>query len=112
MRRTYTGAPRRRAAKANGRPRAAKGSYSGDLEFHVDTHNGTRTFGRLDEAAGLAVSLAASDGRPHDIDVVVWTAKGARKYGGDAAVAQYRDDPEASVFERITVRADSRGRIA
>lgn len=105
-------APRRRTVKSNGRPRAAKGSYSGDLEYHVDTRAGTRTFGKFDEAAGIAVALAVSDGRPHDIDVVVWSAKGAKKYGGNDAVERYREDPEASVFERITVRADSRGRIA
>lgn len=78
-----------------------------DVEFHV----GRAIFKRGDEAAGLAVALAMSDGRPHFIDVVVYSRAGARAYGGDDGVTIYDEDPEASVFERIEVKADSKGRV-
>lgn len=101
-----------RSRKPNAAKRA-KGSYSGDLEFHVlNRGDDLKTFSKFDEAAGLAVAMSASDGRPATIDVVVWSRAGARKYGGDYAVERYLEDPEASVFDRITIRAESRGRIA
>jgi len=67
-----------------------------DVEFAVDDASGNeRVFKTTDEAAGFAVSLALSDGRPHNIDVLVWSAAGAKWYGGDDAVTQYEEDPEA-----------------
>ncbi len=82
------------------------------VEFSVDDSSGhERIFKTFDEAAGFAVSIAASDGRPHDIDVLVYSSRGADWYGGDWAVEQYEDDPDASVFDRIKVRADTQGRI-
>lgn len=83
-----------------------------DVEYAVDDASGhERVFRTADEAAGFAVSLALSDGGPHNIDVLVWSVEGAKWYGGDGAVDQYEEDPEASVFERIEVRATSHGRI-
>ena len=82
-----------------------------DVEFHVELANGkTQVYRKFDEAAGMAVSLAAS-GRPTTIDVVIWSRAGARAYGGDWGVEQYNEDPEASVFERIEVEANNLGRI-
>jgi hypothetical protein len=43
---------------------------------------------------------------------VTWTKAAARKWGGDAAVETYEIDPEASVHERITVKAEALGRVA
>lgn len=83
-----------------------------DLEFHVDTHSGTKVVKNFDEAAALAVALSASTGSTVNIDVVTWSVAGARAYGGDYAVEEYKADPEASVHDRIAVRADSKGRIA
>lgn len=83
-----------------------------DVEFAVDDASGhQRTFKRFDEAAGFAVSLAAS-GRTVNLDVLVWSAAGARWLGGDDGVEQYRKDPEASVHERLVITVDSQGRIA
>jgi hypothetical protein len=83
-----------------------------DVEFAVDDKSGRqRTFKSFDKAAGFAVSLAASDGEPHDVDVLVWSLAGARAFAGDDGVGQYEEDPDASVFERITVRAEAKGRI-
>lgn len=49
-------------------------------------------------------SIAASNGEASSVDVLVWTEAGARWYGGDDAIERYREDPEASVFERIEER--------
>ena len=83
-----------------------------EVDFAVDDASGReRIFKTFDEAAGFAVSLAASDGRTYNIDVLVFGRAGARWFGGDDAVAVYNEDPEASVHEQIAVRADAKGRI-
>ena len=85
-----------------------------DVEFHVEgaSMRGVpvvyRTF---DEAAGIAVARASATGDKVNIDVVIWSESGARAYAGDEGVEMYREDPEASVFERIVVKADHVGRI-
>ncbi len=78
-----------------------------DVEFQIGQAV-ARTF---EEAAALAMSQSLAHGRPVVVDVVVWSKAGARWYGGDDAVAQYKEDPEASVFERIVVQAQSQGRV-
>ena len=83
------------------------------VEFAVDDMSGhERIFKTFNEAAGFAVSIAASNGSTVNLDVLIWSPAGARAYGGDDAVEQYFEDPEASVFERIEIRADAVGRVA
>lgn len=84
-----------------------------DVEFHVDhpITGGTQVFKRLDEACLEAVVIAASQGRTVHIDVVVWSRAGAVWFGGSDGGDRYDEDPEASVFERIKVKADSLGRV-
>jgi len=83
-----------------------------DVDFSVDDASGSeRIFKTFDEAAGFAVSLAASDGREHNVDVLIWSKAGARFYGGDYGVEQYEEDPEASVHERVVIRAESIKRV-
>lgn len=83
-----------------------------DVEFSVEDGQGReRIFKTFDEAAGFAVSMAAT-GRPDVyLDVLVWSRAGAKAYGGDWGVEQYDEDPEASVFERLVIQADNQGRI-
>lgn len=79
-----------------------------DLEFAVDgfyTHDFAAAMAR-------AVERALFHGRPVALDVVAWSEDGARAFGGDDAVAVYREDPDASVHDRIMVTAASQGRIA
>ncbi len=79
-----------------------------DLEFAVDgfyTHDFAAAMGR-------AVERALFHGRPVALDVIVWSEDAARAYGGEDAVAAYREDPEASIHDRIVVTAASQGRIA
>lgn len=91
----------------------ARASTHKDVEFAVDDASGKeRIFKKFDEAAGFAVSIAAS-GRPNvHIDVLIWSKSGARFYGGDDAVEQYNEDPEASVFERLEISVNYVGRVA
>jgi hypothetical protein len=85
-----------------------------DVEYSVNDASGReRIFKTPDEATVFAVSLALSDGGPHNIDVLVHSVKGAYWYRGSTdGEDEYEEDPEASVFERIVIRADSQGRIA
>lgn len=93
-------------------PAGGEASHHQDVEFAVDDASGNeRIFKDANQAAGFALALALGDGRPHNIDVLIWSEEGAEAYGGDDAVEQYREDPEASVFERIVLRADSQGRV-
>ena len=85
-----------------------------DLEFAVDDASGKeqifRTFG---EACGLAVGLLCTGQRssPVYVDVLAWSEDAARLWRGDHGVDEYRDDPDASVFERIEIKAWSHGMI-
>ena len=81
------------------------------VEYAVDDAGGNeRIFKTFDEAAGLAISVAL-DGRPVNLDVLIWDEEGAEFYGGDDAVEQYNEDPEASVFERFEIRVNAVGRV-
>lgn len=82
-----------------------------DVEFAVDdAAHMENVFPTFAQAAAFAVSLAAS-GEPAHIDILVWSEEGARALGGDAAVEQYLEDPEASVFERLEITVNNVGRI-
>lgn len=81
-----------------------------DVEFTVLSDKKDRVFKTFDEAAAFAVGVALS-GRPAFIDVVVLSSAGARWLAGDDGAAQWKEDPEASVFSRIEIEAHDRGRI-
>lgn len=85
-----------------------------DVRFHVSAAGETdmEIYQTFDEAAGMAVVQAMSEGKKVHIDIVVWSKAGARWLYGDDGVEQYEEDPEASVFERIEVKANILGRIA
>lgn len=84
-----------------------------DVDFAVDDASGKqRIFRSFDEACGFAVAISASCGKPVNVDVLIHSVEGARAWGGDCAVEAYLEDPDASVSERIEIRADSEGRVA
>jgi hypothetical protein len=78
-----------------------------DVEFHTGDIVSTV----WEEAVSQAVFDALSQGKDVELDVVIWSEAGARWYGGDDAVEDYKEDPGASVFDRIVIKASSRGRI-
>lgn len=83
------------------------------LEFAVDDASGKqRIFPTFDKAAGFAVAIAASLGTAVHVDVLAYSEADARHWSGDEGVAEYRADPDASVFDRVAIRAESLGRIA
>ena len=85
-----------------------------DVEYAVDDASGRqRIFKSSNEAAGFAISLAMSHGRPVNLDVLVHSPAGARWYRGSSdGVTEYEDDPDTSVFDRIVVSAESIGRVS
>ena len=87
-----------------------------DLEYHVNLEGSkSRIFNSFNDAAGFVLARAGSTGAADaTIDVICWSKAGARAYGGDDAVARYKEDPDASVFERleVSVKINNAGRIA
>lgn len=84
-----------------------------DLEFAVDDASGReRIFPTFDEAAAFAVSLSVSTGRKVNIDVLAFSRKAAAAWSGSYGEEQYDEDPDASVHDRIEIRANDVGRVA
>lgn len=84
-----------------------------DVEFAVDLNrHEEKTFKTFDEAASFAVARAASNGLPTRLNVLIYSKAGARWYGGDEAVEQYEEDPEASVSDSYEIKVNALGRIA
>ena len=85
-----------------------------DLEFHVGDERGevTEHFTDFNKAAGFAVSRCCSGGGQVVIDVITWTRAAARKWGGESGEETYDADPDASVHERIVIKAEALGRVA
>ena len=83
------------------------------VEFAVDDAGGNqRIFKQFDAASGFAVGVSAMSGKKVNVDVLIYSVSGARWWGGDEAVEQYRDDPDASVSDRIVLRAESVGKVS
>lgn len=83
-------------------------------EYHVENPphwKGEEVYQDFEPAAARALTIAIAQGESA-IDVIIYSEEDARAFGGDDAVEQYRDDPDASVFERIVIKAHSQGRIA
>ena len=84
-----------------------------DVEFHVSAGETTRYTDYWGEALALAVAMSASRGGEEAVvDVIVHSRAGAKHWLGDHGVEMYDEDPEASVFQRISIRARDQGRIA
>lgn len=87
-----------------------------DVEFAVSAGRGSQgrgpetVFSTWDEACVAAMSQGAAHGNAA-IDVLVHSRAGAKWYGGSDAVEAYKEDPEASVFERFEIRVNMVGRV-
>jgi len=82
-----------------------------DVEFAVDAGGKEHIFATFQEAASFALQVAIS-GKDVDLDVLVYSEDGAKWVGGDDAVKQYREDPDASVFNRYRIRVSDQGSVA
>jgi len=84
-----------------------------DVEFMVEADGSAGEavyFKTPGDASAHAVALAIS-GHTVFIDVLISSEAGARFYGGDDAVEQYKEDPDASVHERFEVKVNCQGRV-
>lgn len=84
-----------------------------DVEFAVDNYQGEQQiFKKSGDAALFALEKSISrGGEPVNVDVLVYSRAGAKWYRGMSGEEEYDEDPEASVFERITIRAEAIGRV-
>ena len=84
-----------------------------DIDYAVDDWAGNeKIFKDLGDACAFAVLKAMTTGSKVDLDVLVHSESGARAIEGDIGVEQYREDPDASVYKRIVIKADDQGRVA
>lgn len=83
-----------------------------DVEFVVSASGARdRHFPTFAQASEQAINLVLG-GRDVTFDILVYSEAGAKFVGGDDAVKQYREDPDASVFERYVIRgANAQGRV-
>jgi len=70
-----------------------------------------RHFREFRDACAHAVAVAASGQEHVVIDVILFSEAEARYWGGEDAVEQYHEDPDASVHQRIRVRAEDLGHV-
>lgn len=81
-----------------------------DVEYHVEGSAATEVFTDPEKAFAAVGHWCIAYGQAR-LDVVIWSKAGAKAYGGDDAVKEYEDDPEASVFERFDFRCNAVGRV-
>lgn len=81
------------------------------VEYHVD-RGSSDTFVSGDFKAAVVVAMTEAIARGEStLDVVICSEAGALAFGGDDAADRYREDPEASVFERYEIRVNNAGRV-
>jgi hypothetical protein len=83
-----------------------------DVEYEISDVNEHRilTTTNAREAMVRALESAMTSGRSY-LDVLIWSEAGAKFFGGTDALEHYRDDPEASIFERFEIKVNAQGRI-
>jgi len=86
------------------------------VEFHVSDNRASGRGERTDvyhtwaEASEAAMARAVARGDAV-IDVCVFSRAGAKWWGGDEGVERYKEDPEASVFDRFEIDVNYVGRV-
>lgn len=87
-------------------------NYSGSLEYHVADETGKLhgIYEHPDDAGAVAFFIALT-GRKAILDVTIWNRDGAFAYGGEEAVKEYLEDPDASVFERVECTVNVVGKV-
>lgn len=83
-----------------------------DVEYTVlDDAGRSISFRTLKEAVWSAFLASSSTGKWVNVNVLIYSEAGALWYGGDEARRMYLDDPEASVFDQIKLKAYSEGML-
>ncbi|OGT57960.1 MAG: hypothetical protein A3E01_07925 [Gammaproteobacteria bacterium RIFCSPHIGHO2_12_FULL_63_22] len=85
----------------------------GAVEFVVTDADGrNRYFDTFAKAAVAATMESLRLGQKWtNLNVIVHSEAGAHWWGGDVAVERYREYPEASIFEQLAIKVESRGMI-
>jgi len=83
-----------------------------DLEFQINDSSCRSTFDTYEEAVKAAVSISIRTGHAVNVDVLAWSIVAARAWNGSEGCDVYKEDPDASVHERIVIKAESLGRVA
>jgi len=81
-----------------------------DVDYVVAVGKSERVFADFDEALSFAFAAGLSIGKV-TLDVLVYSEEGAKAFGGDDAAAEYREDPDASVFRRVELTINDMGRV-
>jgi hypothetical protein len=81
-----------------------------DVEYVVVVGKSERVFTDFEEALTYAFAAGLGVGKVV-LDVLVYSEEGARAFSGDEGVAEYKDDPEASVFRRVEITINDMGRV-
>ncbi len=87
-----------------------RGDTHQDLEYVVSVRGAERAYPTIDEALIQAFSVALSEGTAC-LDVLVYSEEGAETFGGDDAIEEYKEDPDASVFRRFEIKVQDLGRV-
>jgi hypothetical protein len=87
-----------------------RGEAHPEVEYVVEAEHAERAYPTFDEALIYAFSVALSAGRAR-IDVLIYGEEGAEAFGGSDAVERYREDPDASVFQRFEIEVRDLGQI-
>lgn len=83
-----------------------------DVQFVVSWGEMSRYYSKWDDAVIRAFAASAQRGGDEVvIDVLIYGRAGAKAWMGAEGVRQYDEDPEASVFQRFSIRANDEGRI-
>jgi hypothetical protein len=86
------------------------GDSHSDVEYVVEAEGAQRAHSSFEDALTYAFSTALTAGQVH-VDVLVYSEDGAEAFGGDTAVEEYREDPDASVFRRFQIEVRDLGRV-
>ena len=87
-----------------------RGEAHPEVEYVVEADRAERAYPTFDEALIYAFSVAISAGQAR-IDVLVYGQEGTDAFGGHEAVADYRENPDASVFRRFELEVRDLGQV-
>ncbi len=82
-----------------------------DVEFTVSGGSPEEREHKTFAKASVDIMNRLTSSGEATLDVLVWSEAGARWLAGDDGVDSYREDPDASVFERYTFKCNAEGKV-
>ena len=93
-------------------PNIVEGRRNEGLEYMVSADGRDAFYTPAGDKAILQAFHWALSSGSATLDTLVSSKAGARAHGGDAAVEQYLEDPQASVFERVEIKVNYVGKVS